>query len=436
MTRISFRMFLKELRIAWLVATSFLIFGLIYGAFEIFEFTVNLPLDAKTMSYLHFSRGALTTLALLVWITWTLYEYRAKFQAVVRQHDNQFVRILDNISEAVIVTDSAHKITFWNKSATAMLGWKRDEVIGKPINRVVSIPLATYLVSRGSQEIEETIQDKTGTNRFVALTATNLLDENGKTETCTYLMRDLTEKAIRQAQMEHSERLASLGHMAAGIAHEIGNPLTAISSIIQLLQRRITDSKQLNQLQRVRDNIGRITKIVRDMIDFSRPASPELTAMNSNDTVRDALGLVRHDSRSRNIRFDVRLDESLPRIMAVPDQIYQVVLNLLINAADAVADKDEPVVRICTMTEPDGKTIVLKVTDNGTGIPENIRRQIFEPFFTTKQVGKGTGLGLSVSHHIITQLGGSIEVESVPGNTTFSISLPAIKDEKHAAIAV
>jgi PAS domain S-box-containing protein len=381
------------------------------------------------MSYLHFSRGALTTLALLVWITWTLYEYRARFQAVVRQHDDQFVRILDNISEAVIVTDSNHTITFWNKASSQLLGWDRDEVIGKPLKQFVSIPYATQLVRRGSQEIEENIYDKAGNSRFVALTATNLLDENGKTETCTYLMRDLTEKAIRQAQMEHSERLASLGHMAAGVAHEIGNPLTAISSIIQLLQRRITDPKQLSQLQRVRDNIGRITKIVRDMIDFSRPSSPELSAMNTNDTVREALGLVRHDTRARNIRFEVNLDESLPRIMAVPDQIYQVILNLLINAADAVAGKEYPVVNICTETEPDRKFITLTVRDNGTGIPDNIKRQIFEPFFTTKQVGKGTGLGLSVSHHIVSQLGGSIDVESAAGSTKFAIRIPAIPAE-------
>jgi PAS domain S-box-containing protein len=298
-------MFLKELRFAWLAATSFLIFGLIYGAFEIFEFTVNLPLDAKTMSYLHFSRGALTTLALLAWITWTLYEYRARFQAVVRQHDSQFVRILDNISEAVVVTDSTHRITFWNKASTTMLGWDRKDVIGKSINDILPIPLATKVVSRGSQEIEQEIKDKQGITRFVALTATNLVDENGKTETCTYLMRDLTERAIRQAQMERSERLASLGHMAAGVAHEIGNPLTAISSIIQLLQRRISDPKQLTQLQRVRDNIGRITKIVRDLVDFSRPSSPEFSLMNPNDTIREAVGLVQHDSRSHNVRFEV-----------------------------------------------------------------------------------------------------------------------------------
>ena len=135
-------------------------------------------------------------------------------------------------------------------------------------------------------------------------------------------MRDLTERAIRQAQMERNERLASLGHMAAGVAHEIGNPLTAISSVIQLLQRRILDPVQLRQLERVRENISRITKIVRDLVDFSRPASPEVSRLNINDPIRDSIGLLRHDARCRNVDFQLQLQPDLPTIQAVPDHFY------------------------------------------------------------------------------------------------------------------
>ncbi|MCH8494391.1 MAG: PAS domain-containing protein [Balneolales bacterium] len=422
MPKLSFTSFLRELRFTYLLGTSFLIFGLIYGAFEIFEFTVNAPLDARTMSYLHFSRGVLTTLALLAWIAWTLYEYRAKFQAVVRQHDDQFVRILDNTSEAVVVTSADHKITFWNKAATDMLGWKREDVVGLALNEVLRMPLASELSPRGRQEFELNVLDNSGTRKFVALTMTTLLDQNGKPETYTYLMRDLTERAIRQTQMERSERLASLGHMAAGVAHEIGNPLTAISSIIQLLQRSTEDSKQQKQLERVRENISRITKIVRDLVDFSRPISPEVASMSVNDTIGDAIGLLKHDARCRNVQFDIKLEKKIPHINAVPDKIYQVILNLVLNAVDATTGMTKPVINVRSYTE--NRNIVVTVSDNGPGIPVHIRRQIFEPFFTTKQVGKGTGLGLSVSHHILTGVGGTLEADSIPGKTTFKITLP------------
>jgi len=423
--KVTFSAFLLELRFPYLVGTSFLIFGLIYGAFEIFEFTVNVRLDARTMSYLHFTRGVLTTVALLGWIAWTLYEYRAKFQQVVRQHDDQFVRILDNTSEAVVVTDANHKITFWNKAASAILGWKREEVVGFSITTILRLPAVAAIAPHGNQEIEIEVRDKSGKNRFLSVSVNTLQDENSRPESHTYLMRDLTERAIRQAQMERNERLASLGHMAAGVAHEIGNPLTAISSVIQLLQRRIQDPVQLRQLERVRENISRITKIVRDLVDFSRPPSPEVSRLNVNDPIRDSIGLLRHDARCRNVDFQLQLQPDLPTIQAVPDHFYQVMLNLLLNAVDATAETTKPVIRISTLVV--SGQIEIAVNDNGPGIPASVKSQIFEPFFTTKQVGKGTGLGLAVSHTIISGMGGTLEADSVPGNTTFKISIPIQK---------
>jgi PAS domain S-box-containing protein len=419
---LTFFTFLKELRFPYLLATSFLIFGLIYGAFEIIDYAFSSSIDDTQMGYLHFSRGFITTLALLVWIAWTLYEYREKFQAVIRHHGNQYIRILNNASEAVVITDAEHRITFWNDAATLMLGWDKEEVRLNRIEDILRIPVASRFAKRGQQEIELDVTNKEGRRIFVALTMTSLLGENGKPETYAYMFRDLTARAIRQAQMERSERLASLGHMAAGVAHEIGNPLTAISSIIQLLQRKIKDKSQLDQLDRVRENITRISKIVRDLVDFSRPKSPEITKMNLNDTINDVIGLLKHDARCRFVTFDLQLDPALPAFQAVPDQLYQVYLNFILNAVDACEGNPKPMVTV--HTELDGKSVVSTIADNGSGIPTNLKERIFEPFFTTKDVGKGTGLGLSVSHHIITSLGGTISVESRPGNTVFSIRIP------------
>src|SRR5690606_37838508 len=141
-----------------------------------------------------------------------------------------------------------------------------NDVVGKKLEDIIKIPVASRFAKRGQQEIELDVNDHEGQILFVALTMTSILDDEGNVEIYTYTMRNLTARAIRQAQMARSERMASLGHMAAGVAHEIGNPLTAISSIIQLLQRKIKDETQLEQLGRVRENINRITRIVRDLV--------------------------------------------------------------------------------------------------------------------------------------------------------------------------
>jgi PAS domain S-box-containing protein len=420
--RLSFLTFLKEIRFPYLFGTSILIIGLIFGVFEIYETIFIYDMDLVSIRALHFSRGIFTAFALLAWIVWTLYEYRRKYLAAMHHQGLQFMRIINHASEAIVITDEHHVVTFWNDAATTMLGWNNAEVVGKKLDQIIHIPVASKFAPHGRQEIEMDVVNKSNQRLFVALTMTSIADEQGNPEVYSYMMRNLTDRAIRQAQMERSERMASLGHMAAGVAHEIGNPLTAISSIIQLLQRRIDDPTQLEQLGRVRENINRITRIVRDLVDFSRPMSPEMSLMNVNDTLSEVIGLLKHDARCRNVEFSLNLDPKLPQIMAIPDQIYQVFLNFILNSVDSCEDVPHPEVSVST--EFDRDSVVVSVQDNGAGIPPSIKERIFEPFFTTKEVGKGTGLGLSVSHNIITRLGGSIRVESFPGNTTFTVRFP------------
>ena len=423
MPNLSFKNFLKEIRFPYLLATSVLIIGLIFGGFEIIRITLLDNYDEEAIRNLHFSRGILTALSLLGWIVWTLYEFRKQFLAAIQHQGDQFRRIMNNASESIIITDKNHVITFWNDAATSMLGWNRNDVVGKKLEDVIKIPVASRFAKRGQQEIELDVNDHEGQLLFVALTMTSILDDDGNVEIFTYTMRNLTARAIRQAQMARSERMASLGHMAAGVAHEIGNPLTAISSIIQLLQRKTKDETQLEQLGRVRENINRITRIVRDLVDFSRPKSPEITTMYLNDTINEAIGLLKHDARCRNVQFNLELQSNLPPIQAVPDQLYQVFLNFILNAVDACERISKPEVTL--RSESDDSNVIIQIIDNGSGIPPAIKERIFEPFFTTKEVGKGTGLGLSVSHNIISSLGGSIKVDSKSGYTCFTVTLPS-----------
>ncbi|HKI45218.1 MAG TPA: ATP-binding protein, partial [Balneolales bacterium] len=264
---------------------------------------------------------------------------------------------------------------------------------------------------------------KDGKKILVQLTESPIKDDKGEVIGRSQIMRDITNDRMREQQLQHSERLAAVGHMAAGIAHEVGNPLTSISSLVQLMQRRTSDVFLSENLSKIREHIYRITKIVRDLVDFSRPTLINRSSTDVNELVTSAVGLLKHDSRTRNIDFVIDTQPGLPATMGVPDQLHQVLVNLLLNAVDAVAECDDK--HIAIVTESIDDYVQIRVNDNGCGISPEIRNRVFEPFFTTKEVGKGTGLGLSVSHGIIKRMSGDISVDSIVNKgTTFTIRLP------------
>lgn len=229
---------------------------------------------------------------------------------------------------------------------------------------------------------------------------------------------------LRRAQFQimHQEKMASLGLLAAGIAHEIGNPLTSISSLTQLLKRRLKDETNLNYLSTIMKNIDRISKIVRELVDFSRPSNYEAKLTDINEIARAAIGIVKYDSRSKHLNFSLNLSPNLPRIVLVADQLLQVFINILFNAVDAMEGFGND---LSLKTFRQDNHIVIEITDTGCGIPESEINKIFEPFYTTKEVGKGTGLGLSVSYGIIRNFNGDITVHSKVGQgSTFTIKLP------------
>ncbi len=231
-------------------------------------------------------------------------------------------------------------------------------------------------------------------------------------------------RALREAQFQisHQEKMASIGLLAAGIAHEIGNPLTSISSMTQIIKRKVNDENVEQYVNTIRENIERISRIVRELVDFARPSSLEATWVNVNDVIRNAYGIVKYDKRAKMVDFQLHLQEDLPNLFLVPDQLLQVILNMLINAMDALKD-GKGQIEITSKLEDD--QVIISIADDGVGIPEENLNKIFEPFFTTKDVGRGTGLGLSVSYGIIKNFNGSIQVQSEVGKgSVFTIKLP------------
>jgi signal transduction histidine kinase len=291
------------------------------------------------------------------------------------------------------------------------------------INPIYELMIAVNKISEGeltheikvdSRDEIQTLAEEFERMRRKLLESYSTLES--KIEERTLALRDA------QFQISHQEKMASLGLLAAGVAHEIGNPLTSISSMAQLIKRRVDDPQIKEYITTIMQNIDRISKIVRELVDFARPSSYESEYVDVNEVLRNAVNIVKYDRRAKNINIIFEVDANLPRIYLVSDQLLQVFINILINAVDALK-KEKGVIYVKSF-EMNGFANIHFI-DNGIGIPGDHISKIFEPFFTTKKVGKGTGLGLTVSYGIIKNFNGNIIVESrLNEGSNFKIQLP------------
>ncbi len=251
------------------------------------------------------------------------------------------------------------------------------------------------------------------------------------TKTLEEEVRKKTAEIMKtQEQMIASEKLASLGRMAAGVAHELNSPLTGIVTFAHLMLKRTPPGNKLDRedLEVIIEQAERCSKIIKGLLGFSRSIASEKTEMDVNETLRHTLDMVQNQAKFHNIKIIKEIDSSLPPIAGDASQLEQVFLNLLINAADAMNDRGTINIATRTISEDAEGYIEIEFTDTGPGISEDYIGKIFEPFFTTKPVGKGTGLGLAVSHGIVKKHGGYIHVESRPGKgASFFVRLPVNK---------
>jgi signal transduction histidine kinase len=225
-----------------------------------------------------------------------------------------------------------------------------------------------------------------------------------------------------QARVIHQEKMAAFGLLAAGIAHEVGNPLAAVSSLVQILKRRGPDTYTSEKLDLAARQLQRIERTIRELIDFSRPASKHVSRVKPGEIVDEALGIAKYYQRTKQRSITTDIPADLPVVMGVRDYLTQVVLNLVLNAVDATADQGLIHVRAC---EDDG-FLVLSIEDDGRGISIADRCRLFQPYFTTK--AHGTGLGLYVSRQIIEEFAGTLGFVSEPGQgSTFIVRLPCVR---------
>jgi PAS domain S-box-containing protein len=339
--------------------------------------------------------------------------------------------VLYSSDAAIMVIDKDEKIVNWNKGAQDIFGYSEKEIIGKPSSFLLPPEkkfkeeleyIKRGTIKNGFLKIPETERiNKSGKRIPIQLNVTLITDGKNNYTGRTVIIKDTSEVQELKQQVNQSEKLAVIGQLAAGVAHEIGNPLTAISSLVQILQRKATDQFVSQQLINIKENIDRISKIVRELVDFSRTPSYQKEIVLITDILKTAIGIVRYDKRVKSVDFKTEFSAEIPAINIVPDQLLQIFVNILLNALDAMDGNGTVTVR----TYKDLDYIYTEIQDNGCGIDEKNIDKIFNPFFTTKKVGKGTGLGLSVSYGIVKKFKGDILIKSkVNKGSTFIIKLP------------
>lgn len=236
-----------------------------------------------------------------------------------------------------------------------------------------------------------------------------------------------------ERQMQQSDKMATIGELASGLAHEIGTPLTVIQGTTEYLMMDMDDDDPKRQeFEIILSQAGRITQLIEQLLNFSRYSNPEMRPLDLNDLIAKVLRLMEHQISKYNCQVITDFEEELPPISGDESQLFQAFLNILLNAVQSLSNKGT--VTVTTRRETDhGLWSVVSIADTGCGISEVNLKRIFDPFFTTKAVGKSTGLGLTVSHRIIEDHDGIIEVESsLDQGSTFTIKIPYPKDGTHS----
>jgi two-component system NtrC family sensor kinase len=358
----------------------------------------------------------------------SLHEKADELRGLKEYNEN----ILESLDSGIVVLDLESRVVRWNRAMEALFGRPRQEVLGRALDAVFPgsflEALRGALVLGHDEEIAHIyklhLPSADGRSLMVNVSVAPFQAAPGERHGTILILDDVTARVRLEDQLQHAEKMASVGLLAAGVAHEVNTPLAGISSYTQLLRGQIEDSDPRQQvLEKIEKQSFRAAKIINSLLNFSRSSGTEFDRVDVNKAVGDVLSLVEHQLDASRIRVRRELAPGLLPIRGNENRIQQVFFNLILNARDAMPSGGWLTLR----TYADADTVVAEVGDTGHGIRREHIRRIYDPFFTTKGIGKGTGLGLSVSYGIVQEHGGAIFVDSTPGQgTTFQVALPAL----------
>lgn len=337
--------------------------------------------------------------------------------------------VLESVGEGIISTDKEGKIVTLNRRAVEILEASEESLKGQKIETILriaeKIPGSWREKMPFPRDQEIIFEPAPGKETPLSLRWSHLQDEHGEEMGSVILLRDLREVKDLQEKIRRSEHLASLGRLAAGMAHEIRNPLSSIRGFAQFFVNRFKGREEEYAYASIMvKEVDRLNRVISDLLEFARPKRLHLERQNLENICENTLLLLEEELKKKNIKVEKIYEPGLPLVMVDRDQISQALLNLLLNSIESIDGEGN--IRLCLQKGIQPGTIEIGIEDTGQGIPVRDLEKIFEPFFSTKR--KGTGLGLAIVHQIITNHGGAIKVDSEKGKgTVFTISLPENK---------
>ena len=354
-----------------------------------------------------------------------------KMESALRQQEQFRQKLLESFPDLILVVDLQERYTFASSRIRDLLGYRPEDLVGKKIEELQDHSpefLSLYRdVASGKQlfaACEYGGLHRDGTWRTMRASASQFFDSENKMNGVILSVRDITVEKKLEQQIIQSERLAAMGQMIGGFAHELNNPLTAILGMSDLLREGETNESRTKHLNMLHQQARRATEIVQNLMYFSRPPAPGKTPVNLSELVERTLHLHAYSLRKSNITVDFLMEQGLPQITADPHQLMQVFLNLMLNAEQAIREaRDKGTLRI-RLRKTDSN-IQVTFEDDGPGIAPEILPNIFDPFYTTKRPGRGTGLGLSICKAVMKEHAGNIEAASaLSGGAVFTVTLP------------
>jgi two-component system nitrogen regulation sensor histidine kinase GlnL len=358
-----------------------------------------------------------------------------------KQRDDYYATVIDSVGDGVIVVANSGLITLYNPAAEEITGFSRKQALGaefgklffleKTLLEIVSKTIRTGITI---SDHENVVVRSTGRVTPVAVTCYPLVMGSGEHIGAILTLKDITYIRELEAAVRQADRLSTLGTMAAGLAHEVKNPLGGIKGAAQLLEREFEPGSEMLEYTRVMiRETDRIDHIIRELLELASPRGLKLAPVNLHKILGDMLLLQKQSVADREIVFSKSFDPSIPEIMADEEMLARLFLNLIRNAIDAMGDNGRLMVSSRVLSdyrmaknERHSRMVVIEVTDDGPGIPQDDLENIWTPFFSTKS--GGTGLGLTICHKIVSEHRGMIKAESDLGHgTKFTVLLPLVQ---------
>jgi PAS domain S-box-containing protein len=389
--------------------------------------------DGKIAYFLDSSRAVWDTAGNIIRYQGTLVDVTEKrnMEQQLAQQEEFRRRLLESFPDLILVVDREERYTFASSRSRDLLGYEPHDLIGKKISDLEdhSPELASLYhgVVSGQEALasaEYSARHSDGSWRTMRASGGQLVDAEGNVSGVIISVRDITIERKLEQQVVQSERLAAMGAMIGGVAHELNNPLTSILGVSELLQDTETNETSRKQLAMLQQQARRAAEIVQNLTYFSRPPAPGKSRINLVEVVERTLNLHAYSLRKNNITVDFLKEAGMPYALGDPHQLMQVFLNLILNAEQAIRDgRDKGTLRI--RLGRGGNSVWVSFHDDGPGIPKENLPSIFDPFYTTKRPGRGTGLGLSICKSVMKEHNGSVEAANAPdGGAVFTVTLP------------